>query len=111
MKRSRLTFPTGFVLISAEGNKRGQSSSDFLSTFKNIRHLADLCERGAVGPGVNHVHQVRLELVQVRFLVHVQLGVCRDFGDALRTLLNTTTKKRAESSLTGSSEVERSALI
>lgn len=32
-------------------------------TFKNISHLADLSERGAVGPGVDHVHQVRLELV------------------------------------------------
>lgn len=72
-------------LTTAEGIE----GSSFLSTFENIRHLADLCERGAVGPGVNHIHQVRLELVQVRLLVHVQLGVCRDFGDALRTLLKT----------------------
>lgn len=74
-----------------------------MPTFKNIRHLADLREGGAVGPGEHHVHQVRLELVQVRFLVHVQLGVCRHFGDALRTLLNMRTAQ--EFRLTGSRDV------
>lgn len=89
----------------------GQSSSGFPSTFKNIRHLADLCEGGAVGPGVNHVHQVRLELVQVRLLVHVQLGVGGDFGDAFRTLLNTSQEriKQGGSSRAGGGEVERCA--
>lgn len=57
-------------------------------TFKNVRHLADLGEGGSVGPGVDHVHQVGLELVQVRLLVHVQLGVSGHFGDPLRTLLH-----------------------
>lgn len=37
---------------------------------------------------------MRLELVQVCFLVHVQLGVCGHLGDALCTLLNTTVKKK-----------------
>lgn len=84
----------------------GIEGSGFLSTFENIRHLADLCERGAVGPGVNHVHQVRLELVQIRLLVHVQLGVCRDFSDALGTLLN-----RTEEDGSGGSEDHHSALV
>lgn len=44
-------------------------------TFKHVRHLADLGEGGAVGPGVHHVHQVGLELVKVRLLVHLQLGI------------------------------------
>lgn len=89
-KWRRQSFPTLAAFPAQLTTAQGIEGSDFLSTFENIRHLADLCERGAVGPGVNHVHQVRLELVQIRLLVHVQLGVCRDFGDALRTLLKTT---------------------
>lgn len=42
-------------------------------TFENVGHFADLRERGSVGPGVHDVHEVRTELVQVSFLVHVQL--------------------------------------
>lgn len=57
-------------------------------TFKDVGHFADLREGGPVGPGKHHVHQVGLELAQIRILVHFQLGVCRHFGDALRTLLN-----------------------
>lgn len=57
-------------------------------TFKDVGHFADLGEAGPVGPGKDHVHQVRLELAQIRLLVHFQLGVCRHFGDALRTLLD-----------------------
>lgn len=56
-------------------------------TFKHVRHLADLCKGGAVGPGVHHVHQVGLELAQVRLLVHLQLGVGGDLGNALGALL------------------------
>lgn len=56
-------------------------------TFKHVRHLADLGEGGAVGPGVHHVHQVGLELVKVRLLVHLQLGIGGDLGDTLCALL------------------------
>lgn len=56
-------------------------------TFKHVRHLADLRKGGAVGPGVHHVHQVGLELAQVRLLVHLQLGVGGDLGNPLGAFL------------------------
>ena len=59
-------------------------------TFEDVRHLADLGKGGAVGPGVDHVHQVRPEGVQVCLFVHVQLGLGRDLGNALGTLLTHT---------------------
>ena len=65
-------------------------------TLKHVGHLADLGEGGAVGPGVHHVHQVGLELVQVRLLVHLQLGVRRHLGDALGTLLTTAQDRQTD---------------
>lgn len=56
-------------------------------TFKHVRHLADLRKGGAVGPGVHHVHQVGLELAQVRLLVHLQLGVGGHLGNPLGAFL------------------------
>lgn len=61
-------------------------------TFKDVGHLADLSKRGAVSPSVDHIHQVRLKLAEIRVLVHLQLGVCRHLGYPFRTLLNTKSR-------------------
>lgn len=67
--------------------RRRRRKRDSRRTFKHVRHLADLCKGGAVGPGVHHVHQVGLELAQVRVLVHLQLGVGGNLGNPLGALL------------------------
>lgn len=60
-------------------------------TFENVRHFADLRERGSVGPSVHYVHEMRTELVQVGVLIHVQLRFGWDFSDALGTFLSIRT--------------------
>lgn len=77
--------------VKSSLNVRG----DGRRTFKHVRHLADLCKGGAVGPGVHHVHQVGLELAQVGFLVHLQLGVGGNLGDPLGALLTHDGKERS----------------
>lgn len=51
-------------------------TSDY-GTFKDISHLTDLQERGALGPREHDVHQRTLELAHILVFIHVHLRVLR----------------------------------